>query len=320
MNTIPIIFNEKEVPYTVIGGNKTDTQVDEPLFSVIVLNRGGRYFSDSIFDNLKQYKFKSIFSVGNSQPVVNIETVANKFPEIKFITPLEKITFGEMVNICASESNAQYLLVLWNDTVIEAQGFAGTMLEQLYTANRVCTAPALLNSKGMPIFNQIVPVLQDSIFSTQQFSAIQDKTPTLYPFDFIGIYNRKKLIDLAGFDYTIKNPYWQVLDFGMRSKLWGNEINIATSFKIRYISNTPEEDISADEYYRMFFLKNLAYTMRNKEAVLQKRLFFDYKKNSGQNFFDALKQFKDAKIWIALNKNRFEKSAHQIISEWEPVI
>ena len=49
-------------------------------------------------------------------------------------------------------------------------------------------------------------------------------------------------MQLGGFDYTIQNPYWQNLDFGVRAHLWGEKIRIFTSFRIQYEGNPIAED------------------------------------------------------------------------------
>ena len=168
--------------------------------------------------------------------------------------------------------------------------------------------------------NQMVPGLSGNRFSTEQFSCIKNKTATIYPYDFMGIYSRNKCMQLGGFDYTIQNPYWQNLDFGFRAHLWGEAIRIFTSFRIHYEGETPPENISTDASYRQFYLKNLAPEITGGSAVIPFKLFWRYLRNSGLNPLHAWQHFSEARRWVALNKDRFTTTARALIEHWEPFI
>ena len=66
--------------------------------------------------------------------------------------------------------------------------------------------------ENLPV--QMVPALKGSSFQVEPMPCFRDSLPTVYPFDFTGIYNRDKFIRMGGFDHAIANPYWQNLDFG----------------------------------------------------------------------------------------------------------
>lgn len=322
MSTIPITFNENIPAYTILGGKKNIDENSENLFSVFILNRSGSIISDKIFENVLALKFKSVFAILNNVQSASIDSLTEKFPTIKFIRSLEKITPGEMINIAASESCSKFFIVLWTDTVITSQGFIAAMVDQLSIENKVCIVPSLLNARGENIPNQIIPVLRNNkYFSTEILNTHKNKTTTLYPIDYIAIYKRENFIALTGFDHTIKNPYWQLLDFSLRSFLWGNDISVACSFKVEYISELSVADATADDSYRQFFLKNIAPLTRtvnkNTEAYIPYRIFFSYLKNSGENIFASWKRFKGARAWVSVTRNRFKKSALELLSSWE---
>ena len=324
MNTIPITFNENIGTYNFISGTSNDDndEKSENFFSVFILQRSGSILSDTVFENILSFNFRSVFAILNNPQTIRVETLSEKFPSIKFIRTLEKVSSGEMINICASECKSKYFIVLWSDTIITSQGFAATMFEQLLAENKMCTIPSLTTAKLDTLPNQIIPLLTNAkIFSTQKLNTLKDKTKTLYPFDFIGIYNREAFIKIAGFDHTILNPYWQLLDFSMRAFLWGYSMSIATSFKVRYLTEISVEDTSVDESYRKFFLKNLAPSIKivngKSEAYIPLRVIFSYMKTSGENIFRSHKNFSEAKKWVDTNKERFKYSALTLLADWE---
>lgn len=325
MNTIPITFNENVGTYNIVGGINSIGEKTENFFSVFILQRSGSIISDTVFENILSFNFKSVFAILNNPQALSVESLSAKFPSIKFIRTLEKISAGEMINICASECTSKYFIVLWSDTVITSQGFITTMLDQLLAENKMCTIPSLITAKLETLPNQVIPMLTNGKnFSTQKLNTLKDKTKTIYPFDFIGIYNRESFIDVTGFDHTIENPYWQLLDFSLRTFLWGYSMSIATSFKVKYLTDIAVEDTTIDESYRRFFLKNLApsiKTVGNKtEAYIPTGLFFSYNKTSGENIFRSWKKFSEARTWVSVNKNRFKESALTLLTAWEPSV
>lgn len=317
MNTIPTIFNERKISYTILG--KTDSDFSEPI-SVVVLNRGGRYYLSSLFKNLFSIGLNSIIYVDKTQRSFEIESLSAEFPEVKFILPFEELTTGEMINIGMSETTSSFVLVLWSDMVLQDNFFNEKLLEKMSEKKTVCIAPTLLDSKSNKLPVQIVPSLVNMEFSTEQFTVMKNFIRTLYPVDFAALYDREKFIKLGGFDYTIDNPYWQNLDFGFRANLWSYQFLISNSFKIQYPGIPPVEDISADTSYIKFYLKNLAPIVDAKGARLPKRMFLSYAKKSGLNPINAYKHFFAVRDWVNINKHNFVLSPQKLISDWEPVI
>ena len=293
MNTIPTIFNERKIPYTVLGKSSGDFKA--PV-SVLVLNRGARYYLSSLFQNLIDLGFNSIVFVDSSKRGFEVEALSSQFPEVKFLLPLEKVTAGEMINLGISEVSSDYVMVLWNDMALSSSAFPETVIDTLTQSDVICVAPVLIDEKNTLIPVQIVPSLTRRDFSTEQF------------------------FEMGGFDYTIENPYWQNLDFGFRAHLWGMEILISNLYKMKYAGACPLEDISADDSYIKFYLKNLAPIVGKKGGSLPWYLFFSYAIRSGLNPFKAYKYFKAVQDWVHINKYRFVKSPQDLICKWEPSI
>jgi len=320
MNTIPIIFNERKVPHTIVGGTVKKSDEDRSPFTVILLNRGGRYYRSAVFQNLENAGFTSIISIEMSSEPYDIENLSIRFPSVKFLVPLEKVTVGEMINTGIAETDSPFVFVVWNDIRVSASSISARLVARVAEDNAFCTAPVLTSQKLESLPVQMVPAINRHSFQVEPMSCFRDNSPTIYPFDFTGIYNREKFIRLGGFDYTITNPYWQNLDFGFRAHLWGEKIAISSTFRLMYDGEVPSEDITPDSSYIRFYLKNLAPVFRKDEAFLPVSRFFSYAGKSGTNLFEAWAYFRQVRKWIQLNKFRFVQDAEKITEIWEPAI
>ena len=98
MNTIPTIFNERKVAHTIVGGTIKKSDEVIPPFTVILLNRGGRYYRSAVFQNLENAGFNSVISIEMSNEPYDIENLSIRFPCVKFLVPLDQVTVGEMIN------------------------------------------------------------------------------------------------------------------------------------------------------------------------------------------------------------------------------
>jgi len=320
MNTIPTIFNERKVPHTIVGGTVKKSDEDQSPFTVILLNRGGRYYRSTVFQNLENSGFTSIISIEMSTEPYDIENLSIRFPSVKFLVPLEKVTIGEMINTGIAETVSPYIFVVWNDIKISNLTIPPRLISRFSEDPVLCTVPTLTSQKMEALPIQMIPALSKRRFQVDPMPSYKDGTPTIYPFDFTGIYNREKFIQLGGFDYTISNPYWQNLDFGFRAHLWGEKILISSGFRLSYDGEVPSEDITTDSSYIRFYLKNLAPSFRKDQAVLPISRFFSWALRSGTNIFDAWTYFAMVRKWVAVNKYRFMQDAQGITGKWEPLI
>lgn len=318
MNTIPLIFNEKKVSHTIIGGTVKKSIEEHIPLTVILLNRGGRYYRSAVFQNLENAGFTSIISVEMANEPYDIESLSARFPSVKFLLPLEKVTIGEMINTAAAEIESDYFFVVWNDMKITPASLPARVLQRQTASDLFCMAPVLSSQRMEALPVQMVPALKGNSFDIEPMLCYRDGSRTAYPFDFTGIYNRTRFISLGGFDHSIRNAYWQNLDLGFRAHLWGESIEIATGFRILYDSDIPKEDITPDSSYFSFYLKNLAPVLRAHEAFLPWSRFYTYATHSGRNILSALRVFLHARRWISINRNRFVHDAATMTARWEP--
>ena len=140
---------------------------------------------------------------------------------------------------------------------------------------------------------------------------------SLYPFDYCGIYHRGEFIFVGGYDVAMRNPHWQKVDFGFRTRMWGKQIELEGRFRIRYLHDPPSEDETVDEDYKKFFLKNLALRFRGDSATIPRVRFLSYFLGSGSGLVNAVKEFRAASRWIDKNKYLFQDDAKGVTELWE---
>lgn len=320
MNTTPIIFNERKVPHTIIGGQVRKTDEEVSPVTVILLNRGGRYYRSAVLQNLENAGFDSVISIELSAESYDIESLSQRFPRVKFLIPLEKLTVGEMINTGMAETASPRVLVIWNDIRISANSIGKKVLERVKQDDLLCLAPQLSGPKMEALPVQMVPALMRKQFLVEPMAVLRDGCPTVYPFDFTGIYNRERFIRMGGFDWTIADSYWQNLDFGFRAHLWGEHIQLSSSFRLGYDGESAVEDTTRNVSYMRFYLKNLAPVFRRDQAVLPYRLVPGWLTQSGLNPVDALTLFKSVRRWVYSNRYRFTTDAASLCAAWEPVL
>jgi hypothetical protein len=301
--------------------------------SAVLLNRRGLFFRRCIFQELEKVGFDYVVSIESAPERYDVEDLSGRFPFVRFVLVPEGLSPGEQINLGAVEASSPLFFVLWNDLKIIIGGGADRMAERLYLPPeelkkagagasrflRLCTVPWLLNNRFETHPSLIAPAVYKKNVKTLVFAPRREGLPSLYPFDGVGIYDRERFINLGGFDSLIRNPYWQLMDFGFRAHLWGEEIGATQHIKLSNEGAIPVEDSTIDEGYRRFYLKNIAPVFREDRAHLPLRRFPSYLANSGWDIFGAWEEFKAARRWVRDNGNRWKHDARTVNDLWEDV-
>jgi hypothetical protein len=328
MNTIPTTFNECLPSYTAVEGKERGASTG---LSAVILNRGGRYSRFSFFEDLGKAGFDYVISMEGTQKRYDLEALSVSFPFVRFILLKEPISFGEEINLAASELAGPLFFVLWNDVRILRGGGAGRMAERLLltpeekaetgdqknNSARFCTVPVIQDSRFETLPTLTAPmVIGRGDVKTIPSVPLREGLPSLYPFDGIGIYDRERFIRLGGFDTSVSSFYWQLMDLGFRSHLWGEEISSTQSVKLAYEGSVPANNTTAEESFRRFFLKNLAPVFRGDYAHIPLRRFPGYFRRSGEDLFSAWEEFSQARRWVRTNRFRFQGDARTVAGLW----
>ncbi|MDR3160589.1 MAG: hypothetical protein LBU28_03135 [Spirochaetaceae bacterium] len=312
--------------YTAVGGIERNASTG---LSAILLNRGGRYPRRTLFQELEKIGFDYIISMEGALERYDLEELSGRFPSVRFILLKETITAGEQINLAVSELSSPLFFVLWNDLRLLHGGGAAKIASRIAadpaeregkdTARvyrRLCTIPVIQNSHYETLPTMIAPAFSRKTLKTLPFVPLREGIPSLYPFDGVGIYDRDRFIRLGGFDGSLKNLHWQLMDFGFRSYLWGEEIQCTQLVRLCYDGEVPAEDSTAEESYRRFYLKNLAPVFRGDSAHIPLRHFPGYFIRTGFDPFSAWEEFSAAREWVRTNRYRFRADAHLITDRW----
>ena len=342
MNTIPTIFNETLPSYTAVGGTE---RLASTGLSAVILNRSGRYPRRNFFQELEKTGFDYVISLENSSERYDLEDLTSRFPFVRFILPQRHLNLGEQINIAASELESPLFFVMYNDLKIVAGGNAGRIAQRLCTLNeaegrsfqstgheedrengeekgsfkRLCTIPVIQNSRFQTLPTLAAPVLFKRKLETRLFTPQGEGVSSLYPFDGIGIYDRERFLKVLGYDVTLQSAYWQLMDFGFRAHLWGEQIQVSQQLKLSYDGASPSEDNTTEESYRRFYFKNIAPVFRKDHATLPFRKFLGFSFSSGADPFSAWEDFSASKSWVKINSFRWRADAKTLTENWEGI-
>jgi hypothetical protein len=326
MNTIPTIFNEKITAYTAVGNKERAAATG---ISAVILNRPG-LARRTFLQDIEKTGFDNVISIESRAPHYDIEELSQKFPFVRFILPEKELNLGEQINLAASEVQSPLFFVIYSDMKIIAGGNARRMAERLSVAGeedekkekeagfkRICTVPVIMNSNYESLPTIASPVTQKRKMKTVLLEPHAEGELSLYPFNGIGIYDRQRFIMTGGFDITLGSSHWQLMDFGFRSWLWGEEIALSLQLKLSCDAEMPSEDYTVEKSYMRYYLKNIAPVFRGDHAHLPLYMFPSYLNKSGEDFFASWEEFKETRKWIKTNKFRWKTDARGITSRWE---
>jgi hypothetical protein len=321
--------------YTAVGGAERNASTG---LSAVLLSRGGRYPRRTLFQELEKVGFDYIISMEGSPEHYDLEELSGRFPSVRFILLKEAVTAGEQINLAASELPSPLFFVLWNDLRILHGGGAAKIAGRIAggagtwggagagagagkdgagSSPMLCTVPVIQNPHYETLPTMISPAFSGKNLKTLPFVPLREGLPTLYPFDGVGIYDRERFVRLGGFDGTLKNLHWQLMDFGFRAHLWGEEIQCTQLVRLCYDGEVPAEDSTAEESYRRFYLKNLAPVFRGDSAHIPFRRFPGYFIRTGFDPFAAWEEFSAARKWVSTNRYRFRTDAQLITDRWD---
>ena len=318
MSSIPSTFDEHQINMTVIGG-KENNSAEALNISVIILHSSASHFKLDIFENLLGCNFRSIISIEHDSSNYSIEDISKKYPDIKFFIPLEKASDGELINLAMSEIDSDYVLVLRDSLYIPSGVVLSNLAERLTSSQIYCVVPRLMDKNKNGLYTLFTPGAEKSHFVIDSSSYVTDGKKTIYPKDYVALYNRKKFIQLGGFDHTIKTPYWQNLDLAVRSWLWGQETKLTTMLQFSYIDEPTIEDQTINKDYLKYYLKNEVPKYKNEAAFIKNSSFPKFLFRSSCGYLEAKKQFNAAKQWVEKNKYQFKMDLQTFIKNWQQV-
>ena len=315
MNPIPLIFNEHLISMTVLGGKEALPNIKMNV-AAILINRGWSSYRTKMIENLMRCGFSEIISIEADSENYSIEDFSRKFPFVKIIIPQEDTTDGDLINIGVAEASSEYVLVLRDSIDFSKDILTPTLASKLTESGTFCISPRLIGKGNFSFPILFSPSIKRAALNVISTSVVSDGSHNLFPFNNIALYNRRKFIDLGGYDYTIHSDYWQNLDFSFRAWLWGEKITLSTAFSLSYSTEIPVLETGASQFSNRFYLKNLVPRFYADHGAIPKSSFFAFWGSSSCGFFEAQARFKEAREWVMENKYRFKRDALDLVENW----
>ena len=190
------------------------------------------------------------------------------------------------------------------------------LVERLREQKLLCAVPLLQNPRLETVPSIMAPAFHGKLLKVLALQPSADGMMSLFPFDYCGIYSKEKFVVIGGYDQSMVSPYWQKMDFGFRSFMWGEKILCNTSLRMSYSGEVSSEDATPDESYKFFFLKNLSIRFTGDSGALPMSRFFSYFPKAG-GLISGLREFSEVRKWVEVNRYRFKQDARSITELWE---
>lgn len=147
-----------------------------------------------------------------------------RFPSVTFIVFSLPAPFGTMANAMANECYTTFFYLVRSDMRCGQFDTEGAIALLHRSDKPAAVTPLLSNRHGESIPVIQAPMLRDGLIDPVPFFPPGKIAPTLYPYLGLGMYERALFQRLRGFDEQVDGDFWQVLDFGVRSWLFGYPI------------------------------------------------------------------------------------------------
>ncbi len=306
---------EESLPYTVVGGRHVDRGVSSSInLTLVVLNRGRSINRGGFFERLLDLGFADVLSVENAGSHYDVESLSQAHRDVRFLLLRRQTSLGEQVNVSMQEARGHFVYVIWND--MKVSGLSDAMQNALRARNYLCTAPLVRNQKSELLPTAMAPAFYRSRLKVLPLVPAYTGTPTLYPYDYVGIYNREQFVFSGGYDHRILSPYWQKLDFGFRAHMWGYTVHVDPQLLVSS-AHAPVEDATPEESYKRFFLKNLSVRFSADQADLPVSRFPAFALKTGGGLYRSWRLFREVQNWVRENRYRFKQDARRVTELWE---
>jgi hypothetical protein len=284
--------------------------------SLVVLARSPWMFRPQVLEEFHALGFPEILLVEDGRPRYDAEELLRAVPELRILIPLQAASPGVKVNQAAREVRGDKFLVVWDDQSVPESALHSRVQTLWKESASVALAPERRDREGRDLPSVMVPGLEKDRLKILALGADLESVDTLFPADFTALYDRHRFLHTGGFDPDLGSPFWQKVDWGLRSRLWGERLTVERPFKLDYRSATPIEDQSVDRSYSRFFLRNLAVRHAGDHGVLPFARFWTHAHRTGLSLSESLSDFLRERNWVHINRYRFQTDARLLAEQW----
>ncbi len=316
MSTTPSIFECDDGTYTVVGGRHHDRpRARTHGFTIVLLNRGGRFNRSATLGELERLGATEVLCVEPGESAYEVESLSRRMPRVRFVLLHKKLTTGETINLTIKESGSNSVMVIWNDVTLVPT--SAKPIEKAASRGVLCVVPFARNEKSEIIPTVYAPAFFKNFLRLVAVAPRDDGAPSLFPYDYVGLYNKEKFIGIGGYDPLITNSYWQKADFGFRAFMWGESIVCDPHLRVAYSGLPSPEDTTNDASYARFHAKNLSVRFSGDRAILPASRVLRFAFRSGHGLLRGYRVFADIRAWVEANRYRFRQDARRVTELWE---
>lgn len=233
------------------------------------------------------------------------ELLSSKYPKINYIMFKEVVPFAVMANTFANECRTTYFLLSRSDVIFEKLSLEKAIDLFKLEVKSSCVVPSFKNKIDELLPTLFVPYLNKESVEVLSFLPTDQINQSLYPFFGVGLYERALFQRLRGFDQQIEGFWWQLLDFGIKSWLYGYPILNLSSMEAKFFNRQLViEDRSATNTIKRSLTKALSVKKVGSKIVL----------NRPKGYYDAV-TFKEIKQRLVLYKTDLS----ELIDNWRVV-
>ena len=273
-------------------------------------------FRPQVVADFHNLGFGEILVVEDGPPRYGADDLLRRFPEVRILMALQVSTPGALINQAAREVRGDKFLVLWDDQALSEAGLH-TRVQKLWEGSpAVALVPERRDKDGRDLPSVLVPGLAKDRLKILSLGSDLESVNTLFPADYSALYDRQRFLHTGGYDVTLANPFWQKVDWGIRSHLWGESLTLERQFRVDYRSNTPVEDQTPDRSYPRFFLRNLAVRHTGDHGVLPFARFWAHARRAGLPLVESLVGFLAERAWVHTHRYRFQSDARLLAELW----
>jgi hypothetical protein len=286
--------------------------------SLVVLTRAPSVFRPTVLGEFHALGFDEVLCVETARPRYEASALVRSLPGLRIIDyPVPgPMNPGMLVNLAAREASGEKMLVLWDDQSLPETGL-WTRIPRIWADHPVlAVVPELRDRSGRDLPSVRIPGLEKDRLKILSLGADQESVDTLFPPDYTALYDRSRFLQTGGFDPELVNPFWQRVDWGLRSLLWGESLVVTRGFRVDYRSEVPLEDQTPDASYPRFFLRNLAVRHAGDHGVLPLARFWAHARRSGLGFTEALTTFRRERGWVKTHRYRFRTDTRLLAELW----
>ncbi len=302
--------------YAVLGNAWSPGSRFRLRVSLVVLTRGPALFRSQVLTDFYSLGFFEILCVETGELHYDAAALVQDLPGLRILIPKGPPNVGNAVNLAAREAKGDRFLVVWDDQVIPETGLHSKIEGLWEQSENLAVVPELRDRQGRELPCVLVPGLEGDRLKILALGADQEHVETLFAPDYTALYDRRRFLHTGGYDPQMTSAFWQKVDWGLRSRLWGESLAVKRAFKVDYCGQPPMEDQTPDRSYPRFFLRNLAVRHVGDHGVLPFRRFWAHARRAGMPFGQSLAVFLHEREWVKTHKYLYQTDARVLTELW----